>query len=99
MVGADRPTALGDDVTEFEGNGHTGLQCVRFDLEGGDGDDERTIRAVATLAVPRPIPPYGPVTLVARSETVFVEPLATALVPLQYLLTSDAVVDLVRGQE
>jgi hypothetical protein len=97
LVGATRAGQLGQDVQHFSVNNIDGSQSVRFDLQGEESDDERTISAAATTAVTRDVPPYGPVTLLARTVTHHIEPLATAMVPLQYLLTSEELLDLVSG--
>jgi hypothetical protein len=97
LVGATRPGQLGQNVQHFSVNDINGSQSVRFNLGGEESDDERTISAVATVAVTRDVPPYGAVTLLARTVTHHIEPLATAMVPLQYLLTSEDLLDLVSG--
>lgn len=96
VVGTERPDDLGHQVVEFARNGLQGLQAVRFGLDPAPAD-ERPIRVEATLAVRRDVSPYGSVVVVARTRTTHLLPATAALVPLQYLLTSEPLLGLLTG--
>ena len=91
LVGADEPAQLGNDVSEFEFNGLGGLQCVRFDLVEGAGDTtpgEQAIEATAAITVSRSLA-GRPTALLAATRTIHLESMATSLVAMQYLLTTE----------
>lgn len=81
--------AVGHELIEFNHDGRQGHQAVRFDLNGDTSDLERTIAASASIVVTRDLDGFGRISLLARIETGYIDAMATALQPLQYLLCSD----------
>lgn len=90
LVGADEEAQLGNDVSTFEFNGLGGLQCVRFGLidEASEAPGEQAIEATAATTVRRTLG-GRPTALLAATRTIHLESMATSLVAMQYLLTSE----------
>jgi len=92
LVGADAPAPLGRALSEFAHENRIGLQCTRFHSEVSGAD--RTIVASTTATVRWPLSPADELDLVAYAETSDLEALAMSLVPLQHLLCSEVVLEL-----
>lgn len=97
LVDGDIEAELGSDTRTFALNGIEGVRSVRFNTDDPAAKAERVIRAQASAAVSREVPPWGVCTVLARAESVHLEALAIAMQPLEHLLTCDELLALISG--
>mgnify|MGYP001766411742 CR=1 FL=1 len=107
VVSAATPEAdLGTDVQAFELESIQGIQRLavttrRTDevLNTGDRLTEDVIVGCAAVGVQRPIAALGQTTLLATAATSHLEPLLASLLPMQYLITSPLLEQLIAHAE